>query len=113
MVFKRKLAVTIIPIIAVVCGVFGIAGCNDTDKHVHTYSDEWTRSTTEHWHEATCEHTDEKGDLGTHIDSDNNGKCDFCDYTMQKDDECNHTFESTWSYDGKTHWHAALIYALR
>lgn len=102
---KRKLVVAVFLIITAFCGVIGFAACGE--QHVHTFSEDWMRSETEHWHEATCEHTEEKGDLGPHVDSDNNGKCDKCNYDMPTDDECNHTFESTWTYDGKTHWHAA------
>ena len=109
---KQKLAVTVFLIIAVVCGVFGFTACKPENspeqEHVHTYSEEWTKSTTEHWHEATCEHTDEKGDLGVHIDSDNNGKCDKCGYPMQTAETHTHTFdESHWEHDANTHWHAA------
>ncbi len=108
MVTKRKLAMAIIPIFAVFCGVFGISACNDAE-HVHTFSEEWTKSTTEHWHEATCDHTDERGSVGQHVDADNNGKCDVCDYAMPTEGGTHtHTFdESHWEHDANTHWHAA------
>ena len=103
----KKLFMIIFTAMSAVCLAVSIAGCNPDEEHVHTYSEEWTRSATEHWHEATCEHTDEKGNLGTHIDEDNNDKCDICDYTMQTEGDHQHTFAKTWTYDGKTHWHAA------
>lgn len=104
--FLKRFTLSLTLAICAVCMAFGIVGCNN-NEHVHTYSEDWTRSATEHWHEATCEHTDEKGDLGTHVDSDNNGKCDKCNYDMQQPEEHKHTFADTWSHDENTHWHAA------
>lgn len=103
---KRKLAVALFLVITALCGVIGFAACGE--QHVHTFSEDWTRSTTEHWHEATCDHTDEKGDLGTHVDSDNNGKCDKCNYDMSTAGTHTHTFDdSYWEHDANTHWHPA------
>ena len=53
--------------------------------HTHTYSAEWTQSETTHWHGSTCEHVGLKSDEAAHVDSDDNGKCDVCDYGMRVD----------------------------
>ena len=44
--------------------------------HEHTYSDKWSSDETQHWHAATCGHTDEKADVGAHVDENDDGKCD-------------------------------------
>ena len=53
--------------------------------HTHTYSAEWTQGETTHWHGSTCEHVGLKSDEAAHVDSDDNGKCDVCDYGMRVD----------------------------
>lgn len=55
-----------------------LAGCGEPPAHVHTYSEDWSSNETEHWHAATCEHTDQKSDLGAHVDNDKDNKCDIC-----------------------------------
>ena len=52
--------------------------------HKHTYAEEWSTSNIEHWHDATCKHTDEKANLGNHVDNDANTFCDVCNYKMSK-----------------------------
>ena len=101
--FLKRFTLSLTLAICAVCLAFGITACNN-NEHVHTFSEDWTRSTTEHWHEATCEHTDEKSDLGAHEDLDNDGKCDKCKYDMQQPEEHKHTFADTWSHDENTHW---------
>lgn len=85
-------------------GVAMFAGC-----HTHSYSDDWSTSETQHWHAATCEHTDEKKDLGDHVDADKDGKCDTCGYQMEteEEEEHQHTYSDAWSKNETQHWHAA------
>ncbi len=64
---------------AIGTGAGALAGC----AHKHTFSSEWKTDATQHWHEATCDHTDEKSDIGNHVDADNDGKCDVCKYDMK------------------------------
>ena len=63
---------------------FSFAACGgDTPKHTHDYGTDWVTSTTHHWHECKNDGCDQKEkDKAAHIDGDNNGKCDTCDYTM-------------------------------
>ena len=53
------------------------------DKHIHTYDDAWSSDSKQHWHEHTCDaHAGcpyAKADLGNHVDSDSNSRCDVCD----------------------------------
>lgn len=69
----------------------------------HTYSSNWSSSSTEHWHRATCEHEDLKSDLGAHSDADEDGLCDVCTYNIGHE----HTFSEEWSSDKTHHWKVA------
>ena len=63
----------------------GDGKCDDcgfvmSKPHEHTWSDKWYANSKEHWHECTdCK---EKKDVGAHVDTNNNGKCDTCGYEM-------------------------------
>lgn len=117
---KRKLTTLLMGILCLTFVGGGMAGC----KHEHTYSDEWTRTETEHYHAATCEHTDEKKDSGTHTYGEwvtvkaptetekgkKQKKCTVCEYAVEEDIpalEHEHTFATEWSKDETSHWHAA------
>ena len=65
----------------------GCEGCSDTttpppggEQHEHTYSPDWSCDENNHWHAATCEHSDLKSDEAAHVDANNDGVCDVCDY---------------------------------
>ena len=75
-----------------------------SDTCVHTRSEKWSVSTTQHWHAATCEHSDLKFDVGTHSDVDENGGCDVCGYAMGH----THTYANTWKSDATHHWLPAI-----
>ena len=47
--------------------------------HVHDYGTAWESDASEHWNECSC---GDKANKAAHADSDNNGKCDTCDYQM-------------------------------
>ena len=51
-------------------------------KCEHTYESQWSYDENNHWRAATCEHKSETKSFGAHIDSDLDGKCDFCAYYM-------------------------------
>lgn len=60
-------------------GVAGVAGCK---KHKHTYETTYTSYEEEgHAHKATC-HPEIHDTLKPHADSDNDGLCDDCNYSM-------------------------------
>ena len=48
--------------------------------HVHDHGTAWESDANEHWNECEC---GDKANKAAHTDSDTNGKCDVCDYTMQ------------------------------
>lgn len=77
--------------------------CGYTGGHEHTYAETWTTSEEEHWNEVTCGHTVDVGNKGSHVDSDNDKKCDVCGVVA----EHFHTFETKWTTDATHHYHQA------
>ena len=49
------------------------------DTLTHSHGSAWETDENNHWNECVC---GDKANVGTHADSDNNGKCDVCDYDM-------------------------------
>ena len=82
--------------------IMAFASCEEAACE-HTFSGKWSTNETHHWHAATCEHGEEKGQYGTHVDADENGKCDTCDVEIGH----KHTFVGEWSFDETNHWKAA------
>lgn len=67
----------------------------------HTFSDEWDCDKDNHWHPATCEHAEtERKDFGAHVDSDEDGVCDVCEFVVGHE----HTFEDGWKINETHHW---------
>ena len=78
--------------------VLGNKGCE------HTFSEKWYSDATQHWHPATCEHAEtERGSLADHVDADENGFCDVCEYNVKH----THAFKSDWTITETHHWKAA------
>ena len=73
----------------------------EPQAHTHTYADAWSFDSDAHWYAATCEHTDEKANVGAHVDAENDGVCDICAYGSDHE----HTFAEAWSSDAENHWH--------
>ena len=55
--------------------------CNTAygDTAQHNHGTAWESDANNHWNECSC---GDKANVGTHADSDNNGKCDVCDYDI-------------------------------
>ncbi|MGN0807219.1 MAG: bacterial Ig-like domain-containing protein [Candidatus Coproplasma sp.] len=67
---------------AVGTGVAGISACsNNTPEHTHTADTVWHTDANGHWHECTAD-DGAKLDEGAHVDANNDGKCDTCQYQM-------------------------------
>ena len=67
----------------------------------HTFSDKWYNDAENHWHPATCEHAEtERSEFGAHVDTDENGICDTCEYEIGH----KHTFEAAWQSNDTHHW---------
>ena len=115
----KKLLVFLSVLVCSLCLVFGLAACNNTngdntnkpddDEHTHTFGGVWLYDGAEgHYRLATC-HPDVKSDLEPHVDGNENGKCDVCDYPMAaEEDEHKHDFEEKWTFNEKKHWHNAI-----
>lgn len=80
----KKFLSTLTAAVCVMACAFSFAACGgDTPKHTHDYGTQWVTNSTHHWHECNNDGCDQKEkDKAAHIDGDNNGKCDTCDYTM-------------------------------
>lgn len=80
----KKLLSALTAAVCVMACAFSFTACGDyTPKHTHNYGTQWVTNSTHHWHECDNDGCDQKEkDKAAHIDGDNNGKCDTCDYTM-------------------------------
>ncbi len=73
-------------------------------EHKHTYASGWSTDDNNHWKEVTCGHEISVGQLGAHVDTDKNGKCDTCSKAVAH----YHTFDtSKWVSDANNHWYAS------
>ena len=90
-------------------GVGTAVGCGKKDKnHEHTYKAEWSKDKEGHWHASDCGHDD--SEKQAHVDSNNDGKCDVCDYVIPSNEEPpvhEHTWSTDWTQGTTTHWHSA------
>ena len=59
-----------------VCSVCNAAYGNTA---AHNHGTEWQKNADEHWNECEC---GDKANKAAHADTDNNGKCDTCEYQM-------------------------------
>lgn len=101
----KKFAVVLLTLVCAVGLLVFIAGCNEEEaSHTHTYSEDWTCTSTSHWRKATCEHASLVKDKGEHTDSDSDGLCDVCGYELEHIHKFN---EDIWMSDNESHWHAA------
>ncbi len=57
---------------------------NGDDRPAHAHGTTWKTDANEHWNECVC---GDKTNKAAHVDSDNNGKCDTCDYEMSMGSE--------------------------
>ncbi len=79
--------------------------CGYEEACEHTFNEEiWKTDAENHWHPATCKHSGQKGSLAAHVDENNDGICEVCEYF---DAEHTHTYEEAWTSDANEHWHAA------
>lgn len=92
---KRKFVTSILTLVSVTAA---LAGCG----HQHTFSNDWTSNSSKHWHQATCGHN-LAINIEEHVDSNNNGLCDVCNWNMSGQHV--HNFSTTWSTNITEHWH--------
>ena len=116
---NNKRLLTVASLISVL--FMGVVSCggNNTPKHVHTFSEEWTYDETDHWHASTCGHdvVDAKAAHSfnvTVIDPTYEAQgytlhqCTVCEYNYKDNytDKLEHHYSSDWSHDDEYHWHA-------
>ncbi len=77
--------------------------CSYDYGHTHTYSNEWTKTATEHFRPVSCGHNVEPADKGTHKDLGNDGVCDVCSYDYGHE----HTYSVSWTITETEHYKAA------
>ena len=83
--------------------------CKYDYDHVHTFQteDDWTVDCTNHWRAATCGHLVAAQDVEAHADTNEDGKCDTCNYVIE--DIHKHVYNTdSWTTDDQYHWHAAI-----
>jgi hypothetical protein len=90
--------------VAVIIAVVLIIVLSGNKACEHTFSDKWYSDATNHWHPATCEHAETaKGDLAPHVDADEDGICDVCEYEVGH----KHSYQSDWIITDTHHWQKA------
>ncbi len=98
---KRVIALLLCLVLAVVT----LAACADNtgdNTHTHTYRDTWSSDANNHWYDATCDCEDAPIIRIAHVDKNNDGMCDHCEFT-----DHTHTYAETWTADCTNHYKAA------
>lgn len=111
---KKSIWAFVLALCLIVPAMFMMTACG---KHKHSFSDDWSKSETQHWHACTGKNCEEKSDLadhdfdwvektpaGVHTDKVETGTCPICKY--QKDRTVEGTGEHSWEWksDGTKHW---------
>lgn len=111
---KKSIWAFVLAFMLVVPAMFMMTACG---KHKHSFSDDWSKSETQHWHACKDKKCEEKSDLGdhdfvwaektpagVHTDKVETGTCKTCQY--QKDRTVEGTGEHSWEWksDGTKHW---------
>lgn len=114
MIKKKSIWAFVLAFMLVVPAMFLFSACG---KHKHSFSDDWSKSETQHWHACTGKDCEEKSDLadhdfvwaektpaGVHTDKVETGTCSICKYQKDRTVEGTgiHTWE--WKSDGTKHW---------
>lgn len=92
------------------CGNSGAPETPETPAHVHTYSEDWSKNTTNHWHACTGDDCDATTGDATHtfyysdlLDDTHTSVCSVCGHTSVD----SHTWVMNWSEN--THWKECSI----
>lgn len=111
---KKSIWAFVLALCLIVPAMFMMTACG---KHKHSFSDDWSKSETQHWHACKDKKCEEKSDLGdhdfvwaektpagVHTDKVETGTCKTCQY--QKDRTVEGTGEHSWEWksDGTKHW---------
>lgn len=111
---KKSIWAFVLALCLIIPAMFMMTACG---KHKHSFSDDWSKSETQHWHACKDKKCEEKSDLGdhdfvwvektpagVHTDKVETGTCQTCQY--QKDRTVEGTGEHSWEWksDGTKHW---------
>ena len=81
---------------------------NNTFAASHTHAAAsgaaWEKDATGHWM-VCAEHAGVKVNVGNHVDANNDGICETCEYDVHAG--AGHSFASVYSYDDTNHWFAS------
>ena len=77
--------------------------------HAHVYGADWVTASDKHYH--ICVGCDAVKDSANHVDKDNTGLCDVCNYEMGKSSTAAHTcnYGTDWVEDMTSHWKQCTI----
>ena len=99
----KRIIALLLCLVMVVCV---IASCGEPEEvHSHTYSESWSSDAVGHWYQATCDCEDAPEQKFSHVDKNNDGACDICEYMMACAE--GHTYSEGWTVDCTNHWNAA------
>ena len=113
---KKSIWAFVLALCLIVPAMFMMTACG---KHKHSFSDDWSKSETQHWHACTGKNCEEKSDLGdhdfvwvektpagVHTDKVETGTCKICHY--QKDRIVEGTGDNihswVWKANEHKHW---------
>ncbi len=111
---KKSIWAFVLAFMLVVPAMFLFSACG---KHKHSFSDDWSKSETQHWHACTGKNCEEKSDLadhdfvwvektpaGVHTDKVETGTCQTCQYQKDRTVEGSGKHSWEWKSDGTKHW---------
>lgn len=78
--------------------------CGYDYDHSHAWASAWETDATYHWHAVSCGCSIDVSAKAAHVDADNDGVCDTCQYNGG---HTAHTYEDVWSYNQSKHWYAS------
>lgn len=111
---KKSIWAFVLALCLIVPAMFMMTACG---KHKHSFSDDWSKSETQHWHACTGKNCEEKSDLadhdfvwaektpaGVHTDKVETGTCSICKYQKDRTVEGTGIHSWEWKSDGTKHW---------
>ena len=111
---KKSIWAFVLAICLIVPAMFMMTACG---KHKHSFSDDWSKTETQHWHACKDKNCEEKSDLGdhdfvwvektpagVHTDKVETGTCSICQYQKDRTVEGSGEHSWEWKSDGTKHW---------
>ena len=81
--------------------------CSWNYDHEHTYeTNAWSTDEEKHWHAANCGHDVPGIDVADHIDENDDGECDVCEYNVCGPDH--RINEEVWEWNEEKHWQPSV-----